>query len=88
MGPHPAVAGVRRAVRHGLDGLTAGDLVLAACSGGADSLAGEAGDDVLYDYMPGSNDTSFDVLQGGTNGANGDTLGGAGASDSTSGFEH
>src|SRR5947207_14969053 len=39
MGPHPAVAGVRRAVRHGLVGLTAGDLVLAACSGGADSLA-------------------------------------------------
>src|SRR5262249_4364464 len=39
MGPHPAVAEVRRAVRRGLDGLTAGDLVLAACSGGADSLA-------------------------------------------------
>jgi tRNA(Ile)-lysidine synthase len=39
MGPHPAVAMVRRAVRRGLDGLTAGDLVLAACSGGADSLA-------------------------------------------------
>ena len=31
MGPHPAVAEVRRAVRRGLDGLTAGDLVLAAC---------------------------------------------------------
>ena len=39
MGPDPAVAEVRRAVRRGLDGLTAGDLVLAACSGGADSLA-------------------------------------------------
>src|SRR5262252_3984730 len=39
MGPHPAVAEVRRAIRRGLDGLTAGDLVLAACSGGADSLA-------------------------------------------------
>jgi tRNA(Ile)-lysidine synthase len=39
MGPHPAVAEVRRAVRRGLAGLTAGDLVLAACSGGADSLA-------------------------------------------------
>jgi tRNA(Ile)-lysidine synthase len=39
MGPHPAVAEVRRAVRRGLDDLTAGDLVLAACSGGADSLA-------------------------------------------------
>ena len=39
MGPPPAVAGVRRAVRRGLDGLTPGDLVLAACSGGADSLA-------------------------------------------------
>jgi tRNA(Ile)-lysidine synthase len=39
MGPHPAVAEVRRAVRRGLDGLPAGDLVLAACSGGADSLA-------------------------------------------------
>jgi tRNA(Ile)-lysidine synthase len=39
MGPHPAVAEVRRAVRRGLGGLTAADLVLAACSGGADSLA-------------------------------------------------
>src|SRR6266480_1861213 len=39
MGPHPAVAEVRRAVRRGLGGLTAGDLVLAACSGGGDSLA-------------------------------------------------
>jgi tRNA(Ile)-lysidine synthase len=39
MGPPPAVAEVRRAVRRGLDGLAPGDLVLAACSGGADSLA-------------------------------------------------
>jgi tRNA(Ile)-lysidine synthase len=41
MGPHPAVAEVRLAVRRGLSGagLTPGDLVLAACSGGADSLA-------------------------------------------------
>src|SRR2546423_14705281 len=39
MGPHPAVAEVRRAVRRGLGGLTSSDLVLAACSGGADSLA-------------------------------------------------
>ncbi|MEI6590439.1 MAG: tRNA lysidine(34) synthetase TilS [Actinomycetes bacterium] len=37
----PAIADVRRAVREQLEGLalTAGDLVLAACSGGADSLA-------------------------------------------------
>src|SRR6266567_4043912 len=39
MGPHPAVAQVRLAVRQALAGLAAGDLVLAACSGGADSLA-------------------------------------------------
>ena len=39
MGPRPAVAEVRGAVRRGLDGLNPGDLVLAACSGGADSLA-------------------------------------------------
>jgi len=45
-GPDPAVAQVRLAVRHCLSdhigeagGLEAGDLVLAACSGGADSLA-------------------------------------------------
>ncbi len=38
-GPHPAVAEVRVAVRQGLAGLAPGDLVLAACSGGADSLA-------------------------------------------------
>ena len=45
MGPPPAVAAVRLAVRRCLaaelsaGGLAAGDLVLAACSGGADSLA-------------------------------------------------
>jgi tRNA(Ile)-lysidine synthase len=39
MGPGVAVAEVRHAVRAGLDGLAAGDLVLVACSGGADSLA-------------------------------------------------
>jgi tRNA(Ile)-lysidine synthase len=35
----PAVAEVRRAVRESLDGLPVGGLVLAACSGGPDSLA-------------------------------------------------
>jgi tRNA(Ile)-lysidine synthase len=39
MGPRPAVAQTRSCVRHGLDDLEPGDLVLAACSGGADSLA-------------------------------------------------
>jgi tRNA(Ile)-lysidine synthase len=39
MGPGPAVAEVRNAVRESLSGLAAGDLVLVACSGGADSLA-------------------------------------------------
>ncbi|MGH3277047.1 MAG: tRNA lysidine(34) synthetase TilS [Streptosporangiaceae bacterium] len=39
MGPHPAVAAVRLAVRRQLAGLDPGELVLAACSGGADSLA-------------------------------------------------
>ena len=39
MGPHPAVAAVRHAVRVSLAGLEPGDLVLVACSGGADSLA-------------------------------------------------
>lgn len=39
MGPHPAVAEVRHAVRASLAGLSPGDVVLAACSGGADSLA-------------------------------------------------
>src|SRR3984885_2186574 len=41
MGPHPAVAQVRLAVRRCLSGagLAPGDLELAACSGRADSLA-------------------------------------------------
>jgi tRNA(Ile)-lysidine synthase len=39
MGPHPAVAEVRLGVRRVLAGLAPGSLVLAACSGGADSLA-------------------------------------------------
>ena len=39
MGPSTAVAEVRNAVRACLSDLAAGDLVLAACSGGADSLA-------------------------------------------------
>ncbi|HTP17795.1 MAG TPA: tRNA lysidine(34) synthetase TilS [Streptosporangiaceae bacterium] len=39
MGPHPAVAQVRLGVRRSLAGLSRGELVLAACSGGADSLA-------------------------------------------------
>jgi tRNA(Ile)-lysidine synthase len=38
-GPHPAVAEIRHAVRLALASLEPGDLVLAACSGGADSLA-------------------------------------------------
>jgi tRNA(Ile)-lysidine synthase len=39
VGPHPAVADVRRAVREALADVGAGGLVLVACSGGADSLA-------------------------------------------------
>ena len=39
MGPHPAVAAVRGAVKAGISDLAPGTLVLAACSGGADSLA-------------------------------------------------
>ncbi|MBB6345754.1 tRNA(Ile)-lysidine synthase [Nonomuraea muscovyensis] len=39
MGPHPAVADVRRAVREAMADVPEGGLVLAACSGGADSLA-------------------------------------------------
>jgi tRNA(Ile)-lysidine synthase len=39
VGPHPAVATVRRAVRRSIAGLDPGDLVLVACSGGPDSLA-------------------------------------------------
>ena len=39
MGPQPEVAAVRRAVRVALADLGPGDLVLVACSGGADSVA-------------------------------------------------
>ncbi|HEY5985075.1 MAG TPA: tRNA lysidine(34) synthetase TilS, partial [Streptosporangiaceae bacterium] len=39
MGPDPAVADVRRCVRRCLSEFAAGDLLLVACSGGADSLA-------------------------------------------------
>jgi tRNA(Ile)-lysidine synthase len=39
VGPHPAVAAIRHAVRASLAGFAPGDLLLAACSGGADSLA-------------------------------------------------
>jgi tRNA(Ile)-lysidine synthase len=39
MGPHPAVAAVRRAVRGALADLEPGTTVVVACSGGADSLA-------------------------------------------------
>src|SRR3954471_3681262 len=39
VGPDPAGAAVRLAVRRTLGAIEVGDLVLAACSGGADSLA-------------------------------------------------
>lgn len=39
MGPAPAVAAVRAAVRFAVRDLAPGDLILVACSGGADSLA-------------------------------------------------
>jgi tRNA(Ile)-lysidine synthase len=39
MGPKPAVAAVRAAVRTAVRDLAPGDLVLVACSGGADSMA-------------------------------------------------
>ena len=39
MGPSPAVAEIRTAVRESLRDLDPGDVVLVACSGGADSLA-------------------------------------------------
>jgi tRNA(Ile)-lysidine synthase len=39
VGPHPAVAEVRHAVRASLSRLSPGDVLLAACSGGPDSLA-------------------------------------------------
>jgi tRNA(Ile)-lysidine synthase len=43
VGPDPAVAAVRNAVRRALNGLDQDALVLVACSGGADSLALAAG---------------------------------------------
>ncbi len=43
MGPHPAVAAVRLAVRRALADVPPGSGVLVACSGGADSLALAAG---------------------------------------------
>src|SRR5262245_26625710 len=39
MGPHPAVATCRKAVREHLADLEPGAVVLVACSGGADSVA-------------------------------------------------
>jgi tRNA(Ile)-lysidine synthase len=39
VGPHPAVAEIRHAVRASLAALSPGDVVFAACSGGPDSLA-------------------------------------------------
>lgn len=39
MGPAPAVAAIRNAVRDSIADAAPGDLILAACSGGADSLA-------------------------------------------------
>ncbi|MDA8369022.1 MAG: tRNA lysidine(34) synthetase TilS [Nocardiopsaceae bacterium] len=38
-GPPPAIAATRRAIRQALNGCGTGELVLVACSGGADSLA-------------------------------------------------
>ncbi|MEZ5191725.1 MAG: ATP-binding protein [Nocardioides sp.] len=39
MGPHPAVAACRAAVRRELADLEPGSVVVVACSGGADSVA-------------------------------------------------
>jgi tRNA(Ile)-lysidine synthase len=75
MGPHPAVAELRNAVRDGLTGLPPGRLVLVACSGGADSLALAAalaftaprlrlragGITVDHGLQPGSDDRARDV---------------------------
>jgi len=75
MGPSAAVAEVRNAVRACLSDLAAGDLVLAACSGGADSLAvaaalafvapraGLRGGGVTVDHglQPGSAERAADV---------------------------
>src|SRR5579859_2226098 len=75
MGPGPAVAEIRNAVRDCLADLAHGDLVLAACSGGADSLAmsaalafvapraGLRGGGVTVDHglQPGSGERAADV---------------------------
>src|SRR5215471_18649818 len=73
MGPHPAVAEVRSSVRQCLDEFAAGDLVLAACSGGADSLALAAalahealragGVTVDHGLQPGSADRALEVTR-------------------------
>lgn len=77
MGPAPAVAQVRSAVRRCLGEFAAGDLVLAACSGGADSLALAAalaheaprgqlrGGGVTVDHglQPGSADRALEVTR-------------------------
>lgn len=74
-GPHPAVAEIRHAVRQALASLEPGDLVLAGCSGGADSLAlaaalafeapkaGLRGGAVTVDHrlQPGSGDVAAQV---------------------------
>jgi len=75
VGPGPAVAEIRNAVRDCLCDLEQGDLVLAACSGGADSLAlaaalafvapraGLRGGGVTVDHglQPGSGERAADV---------------------------
>jgi tRNA(Ile)-lysidine synthase len=77
VGPHPAVAEVRSSVRRCLGEFAAGDLVLAACSGGADSLALAAalaheashgrvrGGGVTVDHglQPGSADRALEVTR-------------------------
>jgi len=55
---------------------------------GIDSMSGQGGDDVLYDKDPSGSDSDNDYLDGGANGAGGDTLGGAGAGDTHINFEH
>nr|WP_246436634.1 tRNA lysidine(34) synthetase TilS [Streptosporangium saharense] len=77
MGPPPAVADVRRAVRLALDGMAPGSLVLVACSGGADSLALAAATGFVasraglraglltvdHDLQPGSGDRAADLVR-------------------------
>jgi tRNA(Ile)-lysidine synthase len=77
MGPPPAVAEVRSAVRRCLGEFAEGDLVLAACSGGADSLALAAalahegprcglrvgGVTVDHGLQPGSADRASEVIR-------------------------